>query len=634
MHRCDRPLFIVLNIQDAFNLAIQSHTSGDLVKAEQICRSILAVEPNNADALHLAGLIAYQSSGPELALDLIKNALRCRPAAEFYLNLGWIYHSLQRLDEAISAYQQAVLVKPDFADAHNAMGNALLAQRKIDMAIVAFQNAVAANSKYANAHFNLANAWVERGEIDQAISSYHRALRISPDFHGALYNLGNAWMRKREFRQAIECYQSAIAAKPDFAEGHYNLGNAFTEIGQRNDAIACFERAVALKPNLIEAHYNLGVAWMRTSDSGRAIAYFRNVLKLQPNHAEAHTNLGYMLQERGLFDEATQSFERAISLRPDLPQPHVGLGWALIRQGDFERGWPEAAWQWKIAAARPDLQFSGDVWDGGTLNGQRILVCAEWGLGDAIQAARCLPEVARRGGKVILCCPRELKRLFQDIAPIEELLTPEDPLPHHDIHCFLFQLLAILRVNPIANPQGPYINADPALVRQWKQRVPNDGRLKVGLSWLNNPIIPGRCPASLATWSPLGQVPNIWLCSLQKPLRDAKRPNIPIGPPIALPPGLEIADWTSELNDLAETAALIANLDLVITIDTAVAHLAGAMGKPVWVLLKHIPDWRWMLNRPDSPWYPSVRLFRQPTPGDWHTPMRQIVEAGRLWRRE
>jgi len=302
-------------------------------------------------------------------------------------------------------------------------------------------------------------------------------------------------------------------------------------------------------------------------------------------------------------------------LSPQSAIAHWNLGLMRLLRGDFERGWPEYEWRLRVGKFKPPYQSQQPRWDGSALNGRRILLFAEQGLGDAIQFARFIPEVARRGGKVSVICHRQLQRLFKNMEHVELCAAFDEPAPEHDVQFPLLSLGGLFKTDLNNIPaKVPYITADPALSGAWKARVPAEGKLKVGLVWAGK-LVPLDRSIPVTKLAPLSQFEKFWFCSLQKwePGQTPSAPQLPI------------TDWTSELNDLADTAGLLDNLDAVITIDTSVAHLAGAMGKKTWVLLRNACDWRWMLDRKDSPWYPSVRLCRQKRAGEWAEPMEQLV---------
>jgi tetratricopeptide (TPR) repeat protein len=349
---------------------------------------------------------------------------------------------------------------------------------------------------------------------------------------------------------------------------------------------------------------------------------------LNPTVAEVHNNLGIALAGRGKIDEAITAHRRSIALKPQLAKAHHNLGIALLTRGDFQEGWAEYEWRWKCEGVPRLLRnFSQPQWDGGPLEGRIILLHAEQGFGDAIKFIRYVPLVAQRGGRVIIVCFAELERLFQAMPGAWQIVGPGHALPAFDLHAPLLSLPRILETTLSNIPRAvPYLQADADQATKWKHRLSvYPPCVNVGLVWAGRPTQRNDRNRSvqLARFAPLGQVAGIRFFSLQKgtAAAEAKAP----------PEGIELVDWTEDLKDFADTAALIANLDIVISVDTAVAHLAGAMGKPIWALLSSVPGWHWMLEREDSPWYPSMRLFRQPSLGDWDSVFKRLAEALFLW---
>jgi len=498
-----------------------------------------------------------------------------------HFEAGNLLKSQGQLAEAIAEYHTAIALRPDLAEAHNNLGNALRAVGKREEAIVHLRKAAELLPGVAAAHVNLASILLELDRDDAAAAASRRAVEL----------------------------------QPDLAMSHHYLGLALSRIGAFDGAIASFEKTIALQPDHTDALSNLGNALLAARRGDEAIGAYRKALAIQPDHAGALGGLAVALHESADFDQAIACGRRAIKIQPDNATAHWNLGNSLLMLGDYSAGWPEFEWRWKIPRLCRPVHMAAPKWDGGNLSGRRILIFSEWAMGDAIQAARYLPMVAARGGRIILLCQRELHRLLHNIAPIEQLLAIDQPVPACDAYCGMLSLPAVLGTNLQTIPAGaPYIPADPNLSTGWAARMPRHGRLKVGLVWLNKDNPPGRSPPP-AEWGALAGIANLSLYSLQKPVSAGSPP---------APPGLELTDWTAELNDLADTAALISQLDLVVAVDSVVAHLAGAMGKPVWVLLKHVPDWRWMMQRTDSPWYPSMRLLRQKVPGDWQSPLAEL----------
>lgn len=450
----------------------------------------------------------------------------------------------------------------------------------------------------------------------EAADIYQQILQAQPDQSLAMFLLGNLLLQADRLDEAIVLFQRANSIDPSNSSSHNSLGVAWMRKGELEKSIEAYQKAIALEPGFSEAHYNLGIAYRRSQRVDEAVAAYERSIALTPEYAQAHADLGNALRDQGRLDESIAAYRRAIELAPDLAVAHHNLGQILLLVGQYAEGWRECEWRWRI----PDLQlfqqsFPQPEWDGSDLNGRRILIRAEQGYGDAIQFARYVPMVAARGGKVIFACRPELVRLMRTLFGVEHFVTQGDPFIPFDVQSTLMSLPRLFGTTPeTIAAQVPYLRADPALVEQWRAKVADipDG-LKIGLVWsgAKDAPMPQRW-LRLDDLTPLFSVPQACWFNLQK------EPRTPIA---------SLIDWTDQLTDFADTAALIECLDLVISADTAVAHVAGAMGKPVWVLVPTSPDWRWMLDRTDSPWYPSARLFRQKTRGDWSHPIQEIVSA-------
>lgn len=393
--------------------------------------------------------------------------------------------------------------------------------------------------------------------------------------------------------------------------------------GSNVEAVALLERAASLDPRVVDYHFNLGVALQAQERHAEAIRAYRNALSLQPRHAPALTNLGRALQKLVRPQEAVASFERALALQPDLPEAHWGLATQLLLIGEFARGWDEYEHRWKLPENRGNRrEFGVPRWEGGAVAGHRLLLQAEQGAGDTLQFVRYAPLLAERGARVVVLCQPALKRLLMEMEAIS-VVTDTDPLPALDFHVPLMslpRLFGTLRSTIPANV--PYLRPDPMDVRAWSEKLGGGHERKIGIVWAGNRRhLNDRnrsCP--LETFDRLAEVGGLRFYSLLK--------NEPGG---AARSRLAPVDLAPALVDFADTAAVLMHLDLVITVDTAVAHLAGALGRPVWLLLPFAPDWRWLLERRDSPWYPSMRLFRQGTPGDWQGVMTEVVAALQTW---
>ena len=581
----NRKTMAQLTVEQAFQLAVRHHQAGRLAQAEPLYRQILSRQSNHADALHNLGLIAHQVGRNDAAADLIRRAIALKPgdpAAHF--NLGVALQAKGNLDEAISAYRQAISLRPTYADAHSNLGVVLQARGQFDEAIVAYRAAITAKPADPEAHRNLGNAMQAKGELDEAIAAYRRAIALKPAYPQAHVNLGDALRDKGELDGAIAAYRQAIALEPGFSEAHNNLGSVLKDKGELDGAIAAYRRAIAANPS----------------------------------DPEAHSNLGNALRDKGKVDEAIAACRAAIALDPGYAEAHWNLALALLTHGDFSQGFDEFEWRWKWKIF-PRRDFPQPLWNGEPLAGATLLLHAEQGFGDTLQFIRYLPLVEQRGGKVIIECQPELQRVLRTAAGGSVVARGQE-IGAFDVHCPLLNLPRIFGTTPRTIPrQVPYLYADRAMVESWRSRLGgNSDSFKVGLAWAGNQAHMNDRSRSmmLSAFAPLGRLPGIRFYSLQKGGQADQAKNAP--------EGLELIDWTNDLDDFADTAAFIANLDLVISVDTSVAHLAGAMGKPVWVMLPFAADWRWMREHEDSPWYPTMRLFRQTSIGDWESVIQRV----------
>jgi tetratricopeptide (TPR) repeat protein len=614
-----------LTIEQAMQLAVRNHQAGRLAQAEEIYRRVLAQQPNHPDALHMLGVIAHQGGRLDAAVELIEQAIRLKPdSPDAYYNLGNALGESGRFDEAVFAFRQAIQLRPGYAEAYNNLGNLLRKNGQLDEANAALVQATRHKAGFAEAHNNLGIALGDKGLLEESVAEFRGAIALKPDYAEAHNNLGNALKQQDRLDEAIAAYRQAITLNPNAPEAHNNLGIALKDVGRLDEAIAAFRQAIALKPNFAEAYSNLGIA---LHDKGRfddAIAAHNEALRLNPNYAEAHGNLGDALGAGGRIDEAVASLRRAIELKPDFAAAHHYLANMLLLQGDFDRGWPEYEWRLRRSPPRSDRrEFVQPRWDGTALNGRTILVHMEGGFGDTLQFVRYAPMVATRGGPVILGCQILLINLLRDLPGLTQILAPGEPLPAFDLHCPMMSLPLMFNTILSTIPwSGPYLHADPKLTERWSQRLPPDpDRPRIGLAWAGRPEtkVDHKRSMRLADFAPLSAIKNARFFSLQK------------GPAAAQtrqpPAGLELIDYTNDLHDFADTAAMAANLDLILTVDTSVAHLAGALGRRAWVLLPRSPDWRWMLDREDSPWYPTLRLFRQKRFGDWGEVIDRVAKA-------
>jgi Flp pilus assembly protein TadD len=476
----------------------------------------------------------------------------------------------------------------------------------------------------AQARFDKALEWQALGRRLDAARCYMEALQLFPGFFEAAYNLGLTFQEMGQVEQALACYRQAVRIKPDFAMAWGNLGVACRDAGQIQEAVDCFHQVLRFRPGAPDALNNLGNALRAQLDHAQAIACFREALRHSPADAQIHVNFGNAWRESGNPAEAANSLHRAIELRPDLPEAHWDLAFALLLQGDFLRGFEEYEWRWRRAGFAP-RPFPFPAWRGEDPRGRALLVYAEQGAGDAIQFVRLVTALADRGARLVLECPSSLVALFESVEGAHRVI-PRGELPaelRFDGHVSLLSLPFLLQVTLDTIPaKTPYLRP-PAGREARLPALPDShaSHLKVGLVWRGNPQHKNdrhrSIPAELL--EPLLAVPGVVFYSLQV--------GAPPGEPPPRPPFDKLIDLTTLIHDFADTALLMKQLDLVISVDTSTVHLAGALGQPAWLLLPCAPDWRWLLGRSDSPWYPTLRLFRQPLPGDWAAVVRDVCAA-------
>lgn len=481
-----------------------------------------------------------------------------------------------------------------------------------------YREILARQPEHSNALHLLGVLLGQTGQPQLAVELLGRAIALRPDIADYHANLGEFLRPLEKFEQSAASFRQAIAMKEGEAAFHNGLGVTLAEAMQLEEAIAEFRRAIELKKDDADAYSNMGMALLGTGRIDEAHAAIRTAIHLQPQMRQAYNNLGRVLGEMGQFQEAFNAYSKAISLKSDYAKAHGNLALLYLLLGDFQHGWAE--YEWRLES--PSIvrrRLEKPRWNGGDLTGKTIFVYPEQGFGDMIQFARFMPRLAERGAKVILETPTELLRIFRDVA---QIIAEGQPVPPYDVHCPLLSLGGILNITAQTIPAPiPYLKADPQRALQWAKRFDStDHRLRVGLVWAGRKVHSNERNRSmkLVQFAELASVADVAFYSLQKGDRAAEAANPPAG--------MTLTDWTDELKDFADTAALMEHLDLIVTVDTAVAHLAGAMGKKVWVMLPMVPDWRWMLEREDTPWYPTMRLFRQKSRGDWADVVRRVRE--------
>jgi len=556
----------VVAVLQKLDTALQSHRAGRLWEAEAAYSEVLAVDPENIDALHFLGVIAYQRGEHGRAEELISRAL-------------------------------------------------------------------SRNASNAPAYSNLGNALGAQGKLDAAIVCYQQALALQPEYADALVNLGAAFRAKGELDKAVQCYQHALSLTPEAPMAHANLGNALAQQGKLDDAAACLRKALALKPDFAEAFCSLGNVLRNQDRLDEALDCLNKALALKPDFPEAYDYMGNTLIGLGRSQEAEESYRRALALRPDSAELKLGYSLLKLLLGDYETGFllyesrldKDALPQATYSPLQERMAQLGDAprWQGESGDAKTLLVWTDQGLGDTLMMMRYLPMLKERGfEKVVVCCEETLVRVVQRIPGVDEVVSRSQstPVGGSDCHCPITSLPFMFktRVESIPN-KIPYLHVPDELRRKWAEKLAGLATPRVGLAWAGRKDHPKDALRSirLEKLSLLFGVAGVNFVNLQQ------------GPEASqiTETGLRILDWMDECGDLLETAALVDQLDLVISVDTAVMHLTGALGKPVWHLNRFETEWLWMLEREDSPWYPSMRIFRQQRPGSWDEVIARVASA-------
>ena len=605
--------------------AFALHQAGRLAEAEKTYNQILATQPDHFDSLHLLGIVMHQRGDHAQALRHIDRALKISPNNIPALNnRGIALRELKRFEEALASYDRALELWPGYAEALLGRGSALKELQRFEEALASYDRALMLRPGLAETHADRGNVLHALERFEEALASYDRALALRPDLAEAHANRGSALHALRRFEEALASHDRALSLRPDYAEARYNRANALHALKRFDEALADYERALALRPDYVEALANRGITLHQLQRFDEALECCELALAVRPDYAEAIVNRGVTLHELKRFDEALASYDRALALRPHYAQAHYNEAVCRMLTGDFDRGWQKLEWGWETEQLKNlKRKFSQPLWLGSDeIAGRTILLHGVHGFGDTMQFCRYVPLVVERGARVILEVQPPLRELMGTLPGAAQIVTRGEPLPDFDLHCPLLSLPLAFGTRSATIPsQTPYLRASPQEVTDWNARLGPRQRPRVGLAWSGRPEHNNDHNRSMrlsTLLSPLAGF-DVAYVSLQPEVRadDAS----------VLQGRGDILHFGEELKTYADTAALIANLDLVISVDTSVAHLAGTLAKPVWILLPFIPDWRWLLDREDSPWYPTARLFRQDETRGWDSVMARVHAA-------
>jgi tetratricopeptide (TPR) repeat protein len=591
---------------------------------------------SSAERCQLAGLIHVGAEAWAAAVPWFSQARALRPDfLDATVRLARVLQRLGRFEEAADAFGDAEKLGLSDATAYYNHGLVLRALGRDGAAVVAFDHALRLQPAYPEALRAGAVLLSESGNADGALKFLDEALRLKPDYYDAWLDRANLLNEIKRYDAAVETYRVALEKFPGHPDLLNNLGAALQERGDLADALSAFDQALAARPDFPEALFNRGTTLLKTEGADAALASFDRALALRPAYPAALVGRGVALKERGEFDAADTAFDAAIALAPDSAHARNNKGALQLLRGDFREGWDGYEYRWACGTTpQNELKFPIPQWQGAARPGEKLVVFDEQGLGDTLQFCRYLPLLAKADIDVTFFCRSKMIRLMQGLAAPVRCVDDLGPYERFDAQIALSSLPRAMRHDAATIPaHTPYLEADSALAAKWAERLARQGdpaAFKIGLCWQGN-LNPKADPArsiALTHFAPLAALAGFRLISLQRydglsQLADA-------------PAGLKIEtlgeDFDSGPDAFVDTAAVMASLDLVITCDTSVAHLAGALGRPTFLLLKKVPDWRWMLNREDSPWYPTMRLFRQQTRGDWDEVMRNVATAAAAMR--
>lgn len=537
---------------------------------------------------------------------------------------AWRDHQAGDFRAAEDAYRRILRHEPRRARVWFALGLVCQTERRLSEAVAYFRQALDIEPQEGEGYFHLGNALLQQEDWAAAGDAYRRCLESLPGHVESLVNLGFVLGEQQRHAEAENCYRQALAQQPDLAEIHQNLGNTLREQGRLDEAVDRYHEALRLRPNYAKAHVNLGVALVSLGQIGSSIEHLQRGVEIDPEFAEAHNSLGAAVSVERRFDEALACYQRAIDLKPDYADAHWNRSLVWLLRGDFARGWPAYEWRWRCPRTVQLPKFEQPRWDGSPLAGRTLLLHAEQGLGDTLHFIRYATLARARGGRVVVVCQPQLLPILRSCSGIDELIAQGEPLPPFDVYAELLSLPGLIGTSSATIPSGvPYLSAGDELVTHWRRELAAVRGFRVGIAWQGSARHPWdrHRSAALEHFAPLARVPGVRLVSLQKGAASEQARGAAIavrnisGEPFeVISPGTQVDETSGPFMD---TAAIIRNLDLVVAVDTAVAHLAGALAAPVWLALNYSPDWRWLLDREDSPWYPTMRLFRQTALGDW-----------------
>ena len=631
-----------MELQATLQEALSLHKQQELDKAKVLYQSILDQDVSYFDALHLLGVLFGQQGDYEQAVSYIQQALQLNPNhISVYYNLGVALQALERFEEAVVAYDKVIAAQPKHWDAFYNRSIALEKLKRLDEALISYNQLEALNNQEPRTYVGRGNTRILLQQYTAALTDFNQAIDLDKNCAEAYSSRGFAWHLQDKFDLAIQDYQRAITLKPNFAEAYYNRANTFKAMRRLDEALQDYDRAIALKAGYVDAYNNRGNTLTEMNRHEEAVESFDKAIAAKTVYAEVYANRGTALQSLKRIEDAIASYEQAIALKPNYPEAILNKGLALLLGGDFKQGWPlyEARWQTDMLKTTKH-HFTQPQWLGNDedIQGKRIFVHHEQGMGDTLQFCRYIPLIAQRGATVIVEVPKPLVRVMASLEGVSEVVAKgSGVLPSFDYHCPMVSLPLAFKTFSIEDipTHIPYLFADMEATMAWKRQLGGWTRPRVGLVWnggfrVNQPklwTVNERRNIPFQKMAILQDLPCDFY-SLQKG-EPAESEIKAIRPEIWGNDNFHI--FTESIHDFADTAALLMNLDLIIAVDTSTPHLAAALGKPVWLLNRFDLCWRWLVGRADTPWYPSMRLYHQEKAGDWDSVLLNVKQDLAHW---
>jgi len=604
-----------------YNLAMANISVGDISAALKYLDKAVELAPEYLPAHHKRAEILMNENLPSSALSsyniIIKNESKNGMA---YFNRSVAHEALEQYENALSDINSAIELLPKTAELFFNQGNLLMHLGRHSEAILCYDNAIELRNEYAAAYNNRGFSYLQINRHAEAYKNFQRSIELNPDNASAYRSLGILLKILKQTEGALASFEKAINIMPDYAAAHNDKGLLLGEIGQYELALDAYNKAIDLQPNFPEAYTNRGCILRKLNRESEALDSCRTAVQLRPDKALFHYNLGIVEQEFGYWHAAIESYTKATQADPNSVDAHWNKALLLLLTGNWPSGWLFHEWRWKKDTfTSPRRGFTQPLWLGEfSIKGKTILLHREQGLGDALQFCRYVPLVKQLGARIILEVPKTLIGLLSKLEGIDEIVEQFKPLPTFDVHCPLMSLPLAFNttLETVPFPKG-YLVAEASHVTRWEELLGKTNRPRVGIAWSGNPKHQNDTIRSLALHQLLPFLPpDFDYYVLQKDVREADI--------VVLRDQPNIRRFESEIQDFSDTAALCTLMDLVISVDTSIAHLSGALGKATWILIHTPPEWRWLADRTDTVWYESVRLYRQPSEGDWQSLLAQI----------